>query len=346
MKSNQVTIKDIARELGISPSTVSRALKDHPDTSKETKRVVNELAKKLNYEPNTIALSLRSQRTRTIGVIVPEMVHYFFSTIISGIEQVAYDAGYTVMFCQSNESFDKEVLDTKALLSHRVDGLLVSVSSKTIDFDHFHEVQEREIPIVFFDRKPRGLKASKVIIDDFEAACMATQHLIDQGCQKIAHLTGPANLQISRDRQEGYEKTLGKNGLQFDPNYVRDGGLGGESEGWEEGYNSMKELLAIDVLPDGVFANNDVSAYGAMQAIKEAGLKIPDDIAVIGFSNWRFSALVEPKLSTILQPGLEIGKAAAKILIDHLDNKEDSGEPITKILPTELIVRESSMKKQ
>lgn len=345
MKSNQVTIKDIARELGISPSTVSRALKDHPDTSSKTKRLVNKLAKDLNYEPNAIALSLRSQRTNTIGVIVPEMVHYFFSTVISGIEQVAYDAGYTVMFCQSNESYDKEVLDTKALLSHRVDGLLVSISQETQDFQHLREVEDKNVPIVFFDRKLNGFNASGVIIDDAAAAETATQHLVDQGCKIIAHLTGPDNLHISRDREDGYRKALENNGLTYHESLVKNGGLGGDGEGWEEGYASMNELLAGKVVPDGVFANNDVSAYGAMQAIKEAGLKIPNDIAVVGFSNWRFSSLVEPKLSTIMQPGMDIGKEAARLLIERLRNKDAPSEIITKIIPTKLIVRESSRKK-
>lgn len=341
MKSRQVTIKDIARELNISPSTVSRALKDHPDISPETKKLVNELAKKLNYEPNTIALSLRSQKTNTIGVIIPEIVHFFFSTIISGIEEVAYDAGYTVMVCQSNESYEKEVIDTKALLSHRVDGFLVSYSRETKNFDHFKEVDSRNIPIVFFDRIPKGIEAPKIIIDDEQAASSATLHLIDQGCKKIAHLAGPLTLQISQKRLKGYKDALLKYNLEVNDSYIIDCGHGTK----EEGYTCMKQLLDSKDIPDAVFANNDIAAYGAMIAIKEAGLRIPEDISVVGFSNWQFSSLIEPQLSSVSQPGLEMGRTAAKILIEELKSKEDVKKDITKVLPTNLVVRSSSNKK-
>lgn len=341
MKSSQVTIKDIAKELGISPSTVSRAMKDHPDISPETKKLVNDLAKKLNYEPNAIALSLRSQKTMTIGVIIPEVVHFFFSTVISGIEEIAYDAGYTVMFCQSNESYEKEVKDTKALLSHRVDGMLVSHSRETSNFDHFREVNERNIPVVFFDRVVKDMSVSKVIVDDYEGAEKATAHLIEEGCVKIAHLAGPANLQISKDRMNGYSNTLRESGLIPKEDYIVNCGHGTR----EEGYHCMQQLLALPDPPDAVFANNDIAAYGAMIAIKEAGLRIPEDIAVVGFSNWQFSSLIDPELSTVSQPGIEMGRAAARLLLQELKNKGEDILHSTHILPTDLIVRKSSLKK-
>ena len=341
MKNKQVTIKDLAKELHISPSTVSRALKDHPDISPETKKLVNDLSKKLNYEPNPIALSLRSQKTNTIGVIVPEIIHFFFSTVISGIEEVAYDAGYSVMFCQSNESYEKEVIDTKALLSHRVDGLLVSYSRETKNFDHFKKVQDRNVPLVFFDRTPKDIDAPKVIINDEQAANSATLHLIDQGCKKIAHLAGPLTLQISQKRLKGYKTALEDHKMLIKDEYIIDCGHGNK----EEGYSSMKQLLALEKIPDGVFANNDIAAYGAMIAIKEAGLNIPNDIAVVGFSNWQFSSLIEPQLSSVSQPGLEMGRAAARILIEQMKSTEEESPNITKILPTNLIIRTSSDKK-
>ena len=342
MKSKQVTIKDIAKALNISPSTVSRALKDHPDISAETKKLVNDLSEKLNYEPNPIALSLRSQKTNTIGVIIPEIVHFFFSTVISGIEEVAYDAGYSVMFCQSNESYEKEVIDTKALLYHRVDGLLVSYSRETKNFDHFKQVQSRNVPLVFFDRTPKDIEAPKIIINDEQAGNSATLHLIDQGCKKIAHLAGPLALQISQKRLDGYKKALQAHKIEINDSYIIDCGHGNK----EEGYASMKELLALKEIPDGVFANNDIAAYGAMIAIKEAGLHIPDDIAVVGFSNWQFSSLIEPQLSSIAQPGLEMGRAAARILIEQMNASDDEFSNITKTLPTDLIIRASSLKKR
>ncbi len=342
MKSRQVTIKDIAKQLGISPSTVSRALKDHPDISPDTKKLVNDLAKELHYEPNTIALSLRSQKTNTIGIIIPEIIHFFFSTIISGIEEVAYNAGYTVMICQSNESYEKEVLDTKSLLSHRVDGFLVSYSRETKDFAHFQEIISRNRPIVFFDRIPEGIEAPKVIIDDEEASRNATLHLIDQGCKRIAHFAGPLSLQISQKRLKGYKSALEKFNIEAKEAYVTVCADGTK----EEGYACMKALLALKEIPDGIFTSNDIAAYGAMIAIKEAGLSIPNDIAVVGFSNWQFSSLIEPQLSSVSQPGLEMGRAAARILIEELQNKEDIKSDITKTLPTNLIIRTSSDRKR
>ena len=340
MKSSQVTIKDIARELGISPSTVSRAMKDHPDISPETKKLVNDLAKKLNYEPYSIALSLRSQKTLTIGVIIPEIVHFFFSTVISGIEEVAYKEGYTVMFCQSNESYEKEVIDTKALLSHRVDGLLVSHARETKNFDHFKEVEDRNIPMVFFDRIVKDLDVNKVIVDDYEGARKATSHLIEQKCTKIAHLAGPENLQISKDRLNGYTNALKEAGLEFRADYIINCGHGTRTEG----YDCMKALLSLKDPPDAVFANNDIAAYGAMIAIKEAGLHIPNDIAVVGFSNWQFSSLIDPELSTVSQPGLEMGHAAARLLLDELKNKDDTMMHSTHVLPADLVIRKSSIR--
>jgi len=204
MRSNQITIKDIARILGISPSTVSRALKDHPDLNTDTKKAVNELASKLKYQPNAVALSLKNSRSNTIGIIIPEIVHYFFSSVISGIEDVASQKGYTVIICQSNESYDREVANAKALLSHRVDGILISISKETQSFDHFLNLQEGGIPLVFFDRIAPQISADQVIIDDKEASCRATRHLIEAGCKRITHFAGPQNLLIGLNRLQGY----------------------------------------------------------------------------------------------------------------------------------------------
>jgi LacI family transcriptional regulator len=343
MKYNQVTIKDIARELGISPSTVSRALKDHPDISPETKRVVNALAEKLNYQPNIVALSLRQSKTNTIGVIIPEIVHFFFSTVISGIEDIAYSAGYNVILTQSNESEAREILDMKALFNSRVDGMLMSVSRETTNFDHIEGMLAKGVPIVFFDRVFNTDQASKIIVDDFTGAKEATLHLIDQGCKRIAHIEGPPNLDISVQRLEGYKEALKENNIPFNKELVSICPSGTI----EEGKIATEKLLELKNPPDAIFATNDPAAMGAMQAIKEKGLKMPHDIALVGFSNWFFSALMDPPLSSVDQPGFEMGQEAAKLLIRQIE-KQDKDDleiaPETKILKTRLIVRESSLK--
>lgn len=347
MNYNPVTIKDIARELGISPSTVSRALKDHPDISVETKKTVNQLATKLNYQPNTVALNLRQSKTNTIGVIIPEIVHFFFSTIISGIEDVAYRAGYNVILAQSNESQAREITDLKALFNSRVDGMLMSVSRGTTNFDHIESIISKGVPFVFFDRVYGNPQLSKVIVDDFAGAKEATLHLIEQGCKRIAHIEGPPNLDISKQRLNGYKEALKENGFKFEDELVTVCSTGTI----EEGKLATEKLLNLKNRPDAIFATNDPAAMGAMQAIKAKGLKIPDDVAIVGFSNWQFSALMEPPLSSVDQPGFEMGQEAAKLLISQIDTKgkDKSGKEIPseiKVLKTRLIVRASSLKKK
>jgi len=347
MKYNLVTIKDIARELGISPSTVSRALKDHPDISPETKKAVNQLATKLNYQPNIVALNLRQSKTNTIGVIIPEIVHFFFSTIISGIEDVAYRAGYNVILTQSNESQAREMTDIKALFNSRVDGMLISVSRETTDFDHIESILAKGLPIVFFDRVYKNAQLSKVIVDDFTGAKDATLHLIEQGCKRIAHIEGPPNLDISKERLEGYKEALADHGIKFQEELI----AVCPSGTIEDGKEAALKLLELKKRPDAIFASNDPSAMGAMQAVKAKGLKIPEDVAVVGFSNWLFSALMEPSLTTVDQPGFEMGQEAAKLLIRQIEKKDKDKEeteilPETKVLKTRLIVRDSSVRKE
>ncbi|MEO1049035.1 MAG: LacI family DNA-binding transcriptional regulator [Bacteroidota bacterium] len=339
MKSGQVTIKDIARELQISPSTVSRALKDHPDISPETKKAVNELAEKLNYQPNTIALSLRQSKTNTIGVIIPEIVHFFFSSVISGIEDIAYEAGYNVIIAQTNESYEREVTTARALFNSRVDGLLVSISKETDDFAHLESLHSRGVPMVFFDRICESLDTSKVIVDDFQGAFDATEHLIQQGCKRIAHLAGPLNLLIGQQRLDGYKKALAKHDIPYEEALVKDSG--GTNE--EKSRAETNVLLTLDNPPDAIFANNDLAALGALKAVKAKGLSAPEDVAIVGFSNWQFSELTDPPLSTVIQPGVEIGQESAKLLIREIEMKEDEYiAPETKTLKTTLLVRKSS----
>jgi LacI family transcriptional regulator len=345
MKFNQVTIKDIARELGISPSTVSRALKDHPDISVQTKKEVNELAEKLNYQPNIVALSLRQKKTNTIGVIIPEFVHFFFSTVISGIEAVAYEAGYSVIITQSNESFEKEKRDIKALFNSRVDGMLLSISKETTNYDHIEAILSKGVPIVFYDRMYVNPETSKVIVDDYIGAKEAVNHLIEQGCKRIAHLEATPGMSISEDRKRGYFDALKENNIAIKDSLI----IQCPNASLEEGEKETKKLLAMPEMPDAIFANNDMLAMGAMKAIKQKGLRIPQDIAIMGFSNWFFSQLMDPPLSSVDQPGFEMGQEAARLLIRQIEMKDKEQfdpKPETKILKTRLIIRESSLKKQ
>ncbi len=346
MKFTQITIKDIARELGISTSTVSRALKDHPDISKDTKKAVNELAQKLNYEPNTVALNLRTRKTNTIGVIIPELVHFFFSTIISGIEDVAYNAGYNVILAQSNELLERERRNIKALYNSRVDGILMSISRETTEYDHIESVLAKGTPIVFYDRMYPNEATSKVIVDDYTGSQEAVRHLINQGCKRIAHLQAAPKSSIAQARLQGHLDMLRDNNLAFPENYLQECHAGT----MESGFLAMNNLLQLPERPDGVFANNDVLAMGAIQAIKKSGLKVPQDIALVGFSNWLYSSMIETPLSSVDQPGFLMGQEAAKLLIRQIeltDKDEDAViVPETKILKTKLIVRESSMRKR
>ena len=340
MRIGQITIKDIARELGISPSTVSRALKDHPDISPKTKKTVSELAARLNYQPNSVALSLRQSKTNTIGVIVPKIVHFFFSTVISGIEDIAYNAGYNIIICQSNESYDREVTDTKALFNSRVDGMLISISRESLNLDHFEELFSRGVPMVFFDRVTKVLDTSKVVCNDYQGAYDATVHLIEQGCKKIAHLAGPLNLLIGINRLQGYKKALLDHNLPYDDSLVREC-----RDEDEEAEQVTTKLLKSQPDIDGIFANNDLASLGAMNAIKNQNLRIPEDIAIIGFSDWKFSAVTEPALSTVSQKGIDIGREAAKLLIRQIELEEDEHfVPETKIIEPELVIRQSSLK--
>ncbi|CAN5368762.1 LacI family DNA-binding transcriptional regulator [soil metagenome] len=343
MRFNQVTIKDIARELGISPSTVSRALKDHPDISSETKKAVNALAEKLNYQPNIVALSLRQKKTNTIGVIIPELVHFFFSTVISGIEDVAYQAGYSVILAQSNESFEREKTDIKALFNSRVDGMLISLSRETKNFDHIESIISKGVPVVFYDRMYNNPNTSKVVVDDYTGAKEAVDHLIEQGYTKIANLESASGLMISADRKRGYVDSLKEHKLEVKEIWSEECTSGSQ----EDGKKATFKLLSLPNPPDAIFAHSDPIAMGAMLAIKEKGLRIPQDVGIIGFSNSTYVTLLDPPLTTVEQPGFEMGQEAARLLIRQIEMGEKDQadpQPETKILKTKLVVRDSSLK--
>ncbi|SHF44723.1 transcriptional regulator, LacI family [Mariniphaga anaerophila] len=336
MKKGFTTIKDIARELKVSPSTVSRALKNHPDISEDTKRAVNELAEKLNYQPNAVALSLKRQRSNTIGVIIPEIVHYFFSSVISGIEDVAYEASFNVIICQSNEMADREKANIKTLLANQVDGILVSVSKATKDFSHLEKIKNSEVPLVFYDRIIPGFKADQVIIDDFDASYRATKHLIDIGKKRIAHFAGPKNLLIGQHRKQGYQKALEDAGLPVEEELVFD------ADSFEKARLAVLKVLESGIAIDGLFAVNDLTAIGAMQTLQKKGIKIPQEVAVVGFSDGRFSGITDPTLTSVDQHGYEMGTVATQLLLKRIHSKEDYPCE-TKVLNANLIIRGSSV---
>lgn len=337
INKSQATIKDIAKNLNLSPSTVSRALRDHPDISSATKKQVITLAKKLDYHPNNIAQSLKKRRSNTIGVIVPEIKHHFFSSVISGVEEVAYQVGYTIMVCQSNESYEREVVNTRALVSNRVAGLLVSISQTTENSEHFRLLQRQGIPFAFFDRVREDIKTSKVVVDDFDGAFQAVEHLIVSGYKRIAHIAGPPHLSISRDRFEGYRTALKKYNIKTQKNLIVHGGLNEE-----DGICGFQKLLQLEQLPDAIFAVNDPVAIGAFMQIKENGLIIPDDIAIVGFSDNPISSLIDPPLTTIAQPSYEMGKVAAKLLLEQIENEHDEFDTKIEVLKTKLVIRKST----
>lgn len=329
------TIKDIAQKLNIHHSTVSRALRNHPDVKEETKKLILETAEEMNYQPDIFARNLKQNTTNIIGVIVPEIKHHFFSAVISGIEDVAYSKGYVIMVCQSNEQYDREVLNARALLSNKVAGLLVSISQTTHNCDHFKIYKDRGIPLVFFDRVCREFDAALVVVDDYRGAYEAVTHLIKSGRKHIYHIGGTEQLEISRKRYEGYVAALEDNGLSVKNQKVVWKGLQEE-----DGVAGMRELLADNNnLPDAVFAVNDPVALGAYEVLRSQGMKIPDDVSVVGFSNNPISQFVNPALTTVEQPSFEMGKTAAELLIKQI-LKEDGQHEI--VLPTKLIIRSSS----
>jgi len=331
------TIKDIARQLNISVSTVSRAIRNASDVNKETKQAVMSLVDELNYQPNQLALSLRNKQTHTIGVIVPNL-DYVLSMMVRGIDEVALEAGYTVMICQSNESFGREILNTRRLLESLVDGFIVSVSSETKNFDHIKKIQEKEIPMVVFDRVTPHLKAPSVRIDNEDGGFQATEHLIEQGYQRIAILAGPKNLDISNKRMDGYLAALKKHNIKVDPSLIIHCDFN-----QDYAFFATEELLAMKKRPDAIFTISDRMAIGAMLAIKKKGLNMPHDIGLVGFNDEPILSLVSPTISSVEQPSFELGKITAKLFIESMHNNEDMSD-VEKVLKPKLYIRESSQK--
>jgi DNA-binding LacI/PurR family transcriptional regulator len=337
MKSSQVTIKDIARALGISASTVSRALKDHPDISPKTKKAVKELADKLHYEPNAIALSLRNKNTRTLGVLIPQIVHFFFSSVVSGIEDIAYKNGYTVIFCQSNEEYEKEKEIVQTLLSKRVDGVLASVSKTTTKFEHFYDIKNSNIPLVFYDRVCNIPHTDRVIVDDFTGAYKRLIISSSRDAGELPTWQPARELHIGRNRRNGYIQALKDNNLEVDEEII----LRCDTD--QHAKKCIPYLLSLEKKVDGIFAVNDLTAMTAISIIKRSGYSIPKDIAVAGFSNSLYASMIDPPLTSIEQQGFEMGQKAANMLIERIQSDVDLETRVEQI-KTELIVRGSTLR--
>lgn len=341
MRKERSTIHDIAKKLDITASTVSRALRDHPRISDATKKAVLKTAQKLNYQPNHIAAALRNGKSKIIGIIVPTADRSFFASVVRGIEEIANTSQYNVMICQSYDDYEKEVATIEALLNARVDGIIVSHAKGTENFEHFNKVRQRNIPLILFDRSNEDLEVSNIILDDYHGAYKAVTHLIQQGCNRIAHLTGIKKISIYRERLRGYREALQDNNLPYNESLV----LGCNMQ-LEDGRECMKKLLALPQRPDAVFSSSDYSAMGALQTLKENQIRVPDEIALVGFGNEPFTWFSEPQLSTVDQRSKEMGNAAAEIFLEQINSRNKVFIPKKTVLKPELIIRSSSLRKK
>ncbi len=340
-QDKEVTIYDIARELHVSPATVSRSLSDHPAVSKKTRKRVMDLAKEIGYRSNTFASNLRKQHTNTIGVIVPKLNSHFVSAVLAGIEKVANGAGYNLIISQSLETARKEAANAATLFNSRVDGLIVSLAFDTKDMSHFDSFLKKGIPVMFFDRVSAAGSFTNVVIDNLKAGYEATGHLIGQGCKRIVHITGNLSRNVYADRLKGYRLALSEHGIAYHKNNVIINNLDEEST-----KVATDMILKMKPMPDGIFIANDSCAAICMQLLKEAGYDIPGDIAIVGFNNDLITRVVEPKLTTINYPGQEMGEIVARNLLNHLEGISPLTLTNTIIVKSELIVRESSQRKR
>jgi len=342
MKEKEPTLKYIAEKLNISITTVSKALKGYKDVNAKTREKVIELAKTLNYTPNSFAVNFRTNESKIIGLIIPEVVHHFFSSVVNGIIAEAEKQDYLVIILQSNESKEMEKRQVELLMNKRVDGIIISLSNESNDDEHLKAILDKNIPFVLIDKISKLINCSKVIIDDRKAAFDAVNHLISKGCKKIAHIRGPENPQNAIDRFLGYKTALEKNELTYDKSLV----YTCKNVTYEEGYNFAKKLITDHPNIDGIFCITDLVAFGVLTYLNEIHVNVPNQIAVIGFSNWFMSEVISPKLSTIEQPGFEMGTASFLLLKEEIESMKNHNKRISKTitLDTKLIIRESTMR--
>ena len=340
MNNRRITLKDLAKELALSASTISRALDNHPGISPETKEKVKLKAEELGFTRNSIAASFRKSKTLTIAVIAPRIDIHFHSLVISGIEEYAYKTGYNVTIFQSRDSLKREKKITETLQNNMFGGVIICQASETKAYEHFKKLTKMKMPIVFYDRVPTGLEASKIIINDYESSFRATEHLIEVGCKRIAHIGGSQSTGIFKSRFEGYEAALKKHNLPVHKELVHFT----KDLSYDEGILIANKLLSEHPKPDGIFCSNDYTAVSAIQVFQKSGVKIPEQIAIVGFSNYPISKIIEPNLTTINDRAFDMGQAAAKLLIRQIEEEDDFIQSEIVTIKTELIIRESSMK--
>src|SRR6185312_492339 len=337
----EVTIYDIASALNISIATVSRALKDDPVVSKQTKKKIFDLAEKMGYRTNHFARNLRNQKTNTIGVIIHELNSNFITSVLAGIEKVTTESGYDLIIAHSSESAAKEIANARNLFDKRVDGLIASLSFDTKNLDHFKPFKEKNVPVIFFDRVEQEGNNTVVVIDNYKCGYQATQHLIEQGCTRIVHITSNLNRNVYAERFKGYKAALFENRIPFDENLLVINDLSERA-----GIESALQILKMNPLPDAAFITNDFVAAVCMRTLKENGIRIPKDIAMVGFNNDAICTLVEPALTTINYPGIDVGEVAARNLVNHLKGIGNIQNTNTIIIRSNLIIRKSSLKKK
>ncbi len=334
-----ITIYDIAQRLSLSSATVSRALQDHPAINKNTRKKIQQTAKDLGYRHNTFASSLRKQKTNTIGVIVHELNSNFITSVLAGIEKVTTEAGYDLIIAHSSESYTKEAANALNLFHKRVDGLIASLAFDTKDLGHYQSFEEKGIPVIFFDRVEEKSESTKVIIDNYKCGYQATRHLIEQGCKRIVLVTASLKRNVYAQRHKGYTDALYDSGIAYEKERVLIKDLSEQC-----GVEAALQILKMKPLPDGAFITNDFSAAVCMRTLREHGVRIPQDIAIVGFNNDAISKLVEPQMTTIDYPGIDMGEIAARNLISHLKGLSNIKHTNTIVVRSDLIIRSSSLK--
>lgn len=337
---HQVTIKDIAKRLNISVATVSRALRDLPDIHPDTKKMVVDLAAELDYQPNIIATSLVKSKTKTLGVIVPDLGYYFFSTVLKSIEEAAIVAGYSLLITQTQESYERELINIQNLSRGQVEGIIISLSRETVNLDHLTRLQRRGIPLVFFDRDSDEIHASKVMVDNEQSAYEAVKHLLNTGCKRIAFLAGPTNVSVSNQRISGYLRALAESGVQEDlkliihSDYIQNSAT-----------LCTRELMKAKNRPDGILVVSDRLALGVLVALRDLNISVPEEVKIVSFNNEPICTIVSPSISSVSQPLEEIGRLSVELLLDQINHKGEDLKPRVEVLKTQLIVRESSSKR-
>ncbi len=337
-RRTNVTIYTIAEKLNMSASTVSRALRNHPDIRLETVEAVKEMAKKLNYQPNTLAQSLRERRTRLLGVIVPEIQQYFYGSVLNGIEEVAFRKGYQLMVCKSGDAYDRELLQTTAM-GNLVDGIIACLSQQTRKVDHFKQLKQQGLPLVFFDRAPERIGTHRVLFDNEASSYLLTEHLIRAGYGRIAHLTGPEYLQVCQERLKGYRKALERYSLHYDPSLVVPLGFG-----YQEGRSGFGKVMKLSTPPDAIFAGSDQIAMAVVVEARRAGVSIPHQLGLAAYGSDPVHALLEPAITGLAPKGYEMGSRVAQLCIQEIEATDKATKPRVERISAEIVVRYSSVK--